>query len=164
MCYCKSGSRGEGYVNMYCLFLIVLAPWPSNDVMAMHDPQAHFWCLISFPCIFLLGILIWLHNPLWIISFACTTTWRDFSILQVITTLILTIDICIYACSNYKQDVSFYSFLFPSFMRPLSQSHVVHPQPHSSPQTHRDKHIHLLDPSQQFISQFKRQFRAVHSS
>ena len=28
-----------------------------------------------------------LHNPLKIISFACTTTWRDFSTLQTITTL-----------------------------------------------------------------------------
>ena len=54
VCYCKSrGSQGWiKYVNMHYLFLIVLAPWPSNDVMAMHDPQAHFLCLISFLAFF----------------------------------------------------------------------------------------------------------------
>ena len=42
MCYCKSrGSQGWiKYVNLYGLFLIVLAPWTSNDVIAMHNPQA----------------------------------------------------------------------------------------------------------------------------
>ena len=39
-------------LNMNYLFLIVLAPWPSNDVMAMQDPQAHFLCLISFLAFF----------------------------------------------------------------------------------------------------------------
>ena len=92
---------------MHYLFLIVLAPWPSNDVMAMHDPQVHFWCLyLGFLAFFFLGTLISLHNPLWIFSFACTTTWRDLHILQAITTLTLTIDIsidiCIYTRSNYK--------------------------------------------------------------
>ena len=105
VCYCKSRcSQGLiKYVNMHYLFLIVIAPWPSNDVMAMHGPQAHFWCLqlvftISFLAFFFLGILVSLHNPLWTISFACTTTWRDFSILQAITTLTLTIDISIDIC------------------------------------------------------------------
>ena len=53
------------YVNLHGLFILVHAPWNSNDGMAMHDPQVDFLGLIwvnLFSCIFLLGILIWLHN------------------------------------------------------------------------------------------------------
>ena len=107
------------YVNLHGPFIIVLAPWNSNDVMAMHDPQVHFFFFWGggggsnlFSCIFLLGILIWLHNPLWIIRFACTTTLRDFSILQAITPSILTIDIeiCIFqkiTVQSTRQEISF---------------------------------------------------------
>ena len=66
----------------------------------MHDPEVH----LLFLHVYSFGNLV-LHNPLKIISFACTTTWRDFSTLQMITTLTFSIDICIYTCSNYKQDV-----------------------------------------------------------
>ena len=49
--------------------------------MAMHDPEVSF-----FSYSFFFHNLV-LHNPLKIISFACTTTWKDFSTLQMITTL-----------------------------------------------------------------------------
>ena len=84
------------YVNLHGLFIIVLA-WNSNDVMAMPDPQAQFFRLNCFLSFFLFGINLVAYSSLdihlWIFIFACTTTLRDFSILQAITTFILTSDI-----------------------------------------------------------------------
>ena len=116
--------------------------------MAMHDPQAHFGGLISFSGMFLLGILIWLHNPLWIISFACTTTLRDFSILQAITTLVFTIDICIcifqmITVQSTRQEISFYSFLFPSFISLVHNHMSCAPSPSPSPSP---THTHTFTP------------------
>ena len=133
----------------------------------MYDPQAQF--LFSF---FFFLVLILLHIHLWIFIFACTTTLRDFSILQAITTFILPSDIslCIFhkiTVQSTRQEISFYSFFFFIFVYhyPFSQSHLMcklYPPPH--PPTPPSTHIHPRDTTQQFISQFKRQFRAVRSS
>ena len=59
--------------------------------MAMHDPEVSY----SFLIVSSFGNLV-LHKPLKIISFACTTTWRDFSTLQTITTLTLTLTLTLH--------------------------------------------------------------------
>ena len=156
----------KGGLNLHGLFIIVYALWNSNDVMAMHDPQAHFGGVNLFSGIFLLGILIWLHNPRWILSFACTTTLRDFSMVmvQAITTLILTIDIeiCIFqrvAVQSTRQEISFYRVFFLISVIPVHSRMSCEITPPPLTHTHTHTHIHTLAPSQQqFISQFKRQF------